>query len=143
METLTNDDKNNYNVQHMEIRDIYVEHDFSMEYDDMNGDFTTEESFDPAHMIISMKNTPRASQDSMTRNNRLVTAVPETKIELGPVVDDAEELLLSLSEACAPLSELLHNLSYYVKMTLDETPEEPPDGLTIDESASIRLYTIE
>ena len=28
-------------------------------------------------------------------------------------------------------------------MALDETPEEPQDGLTIDESAAIRLYTIE
>jgi hypothetical protein len=28
-------------------------------------------------------------------------------------------------------------------MALNETPEVPPDGLTIDESAAIRLYTIE
>ena len=28
-------------------------------------------------------------------------------------------------------------------MALNETPQEPPDGLTIDESAAIRLYTIE
>jgi hypothetical protein len=28
-------------------------------------------------------------------------------------------------------------------MALNETPEEPPDGLTIDESAAIRLYTME
>ncbi|CAF2383766.1 unnamed protein product [Rotaria sp. Silwood2] len=28
-------------------------------------------------------------------------------------------------------------------MALDETPKEPPDGLTTDESAAIRLYTIE
>ncbi|CAF4952617.1 unnamed protein product, partial [Rotaria magnacalcarata] len=28
-------------------------------------------------------------------------------------------------------------------MALDETPQTPPDGLTIDESAAVRLYTIE
>ncbi|CAF5133328.1 unnamed protein product, partial [Rotaria sp. Silwood1] len=28
-------------------------------------------------------------------------------------------------------------------MALDETPSEPPNQLTVDESAAIRLYTIE
>ena len=34
-------------------------------------------------------------------------------------------------------------MPFYVQMALNGTPEEPPDGLTIDESAAIRLYTIE
>jgi hypothetical protein len=55
----------------------------------------------------------------------------------------AEEPLLPLFKACAPLTDIIHNLSFYVQLALNETPEVPPDGLTIDESASIRLYTIE
>jgi hypothetical protein len=55
----------------------------------------------------------------------------------------AEEPLLPLFEACAPLTNILHNLSFYVQMALNETLEQPPDGLTVDESAAIRLYTIE
>lgn len=55
----------------------------------------------------------------------------------------AEEPLLPLSEACAPLTDIILNLSFYVQMALNGTPGVPPDGLTIDESASIRLYTIE
>jgi hypothetical protein len=66
-----------------------------------------------------------------------------TKTDLGPVIGYAEEPLLPLAEACAPLTDILHDLSSYVQMALDETPPEPPDGLTIDESAAIRLYTIE
>ena len=52
-------------------------------------------------------------------------------------------LFCHLSKACAPLTNILHNLSFYVQLALEETPEQPPDGLTIDESAAIRLYTIE
>jgi hypothetical protein len=58
-------------------------------------------------------------------------------------VQYAEESLLPLFKACAPLTDIIHNLSFYVQMALNETPEVPPNGLTIDESASIRLYTIE
>jgi hypothetical protein len=60
-----------------------------------------------------------------------------------PIVGYAEEPLLPLARACAPLNDVLHNLPLYVQKALDETPETPPDGLTIDESAAIRLYTIE
>ena len=62
---------------------------------------------------------------------------------ISPILGYADEPLLSLADACAPLTDLLHNLSFYVQLALGETPEEPPDGLTIDESAAIRLYTIE
>ncbi|CAF4025726.1 unnamed protein product, partial [Rotaria sp. Silwood1] len=60
-----------------------------------------------------------------------------------PIIGYAEEPLLPLSEVCAPLADILHNLSFYMQLALDETPENPPDGLTIDESAAVRLYTIE
>jgi hypothetical protein len=55
----------------------------------------------------------------------------------------ADEPLLPLVKACAPLINIVHDLATYVQLSLHETPEQPSDGLTIDESAAIRLYTIE
>ncbi|CAF1368126.1 unnamed protein product, partial [Adineta ricciae] len=62
---------------------------------------------------------------------------------VNPIAGYAEEPLVSLVEACEPLTDLLHNVSFYVELALSETPDAPPDDLTIDESAAIRLYTIE
>ncbi|CAF3694643.1 unnamed protein product [Rotaria sp. Silwood1] len=67
----------------------------------------------------------------------------EIDTDFAPIVEYAQEPLLPLSEACVPLIDILHDLSVYVQLALDETPESPPDGLTVDESAAIRLYTIE
>lgn len=66
-----------------------------------------------------------------------------SEIELDPIVGYAAEPLLPLVKACAPLNSMIYNLWFYVQLALDGTPEQPADGLTIDESASIRLYTIE
>ncbi|CAF2738181.1 unnamed protein product [Rotaria sp. Silwood2] len=60
-----------------------------------------------------------------------------------PIIEYAKEPLLPLADACAPLVDILYDLPTYVNMALDETPKEPLDGLTVDESAAIRLYTIE
>ncbi|CAF1350425.1 unnamed protein product [Adineta steineri] len=63
--------------------------------------------------------------------------------EISPILGYSEEPLLPLAQACAPLTDIFHNLSFYVELALKETPEQPPDGLSVDESAAIRLYTIE
>lgn len=93
--------------------------------------------------------------NSMSRNRRVVElsieefnvstakTIGDINAELGPVVGYAEEPLLPLYKACAPLTGLLHNLYFYIQIARNETPEVPADGLTIDESAAIRLYTIE
>ena len=93
--------------------------------------------------------------DPMTKNTRVVDAVimdwdqictnamNDIEAQLSPIVGYAVEPLLPLAEACAPLTDILYDLPFYVKMALDETPEKPPNGLTIDESAAVRLYTIE
>ncbi|CAF1516191.1 unnamed protein product, partial [Rotaria magnacalcarata] len=60
-----------------------------------------------------------------------------------PIIGYADEPLLPLVDACASLVDILYNLSFCVNMAAEETPTEPPDGLTINESAAIRLYTIE
>jgi hypothetical protein len=91
----------------------------------------------------------------MTKNCRVVEVINvkqnlttadvniDTKTDLGSIVGYAKEPLLPLARACAPLANIIYNLSFYVQLAINETPEEPPDGLTVDESASIRLYTIE
>ena len=65
------------------------------------------------------------------------------KADVEPIVGYAAEPLLPLVKACTPLNDILHNLPFYVQLALNETLEIPPDQLTIDESAAIRLYTME
>ena len=72
-----------------------------------------------------------------------ISNINDIKTDLEPITGYAEEPLLPLSEACSPLINILHDLSLYVQMAIDETPEQPPDGLTINESAAVRLYTME
>ena len=86
-----------------------------------------------------------ANHGAEGRNNRLLALGGVTGIydDLEPIIGYAVEPLLSLAEACAPLDNILHEILFYVQMALDETSAEPLDGLTVDESAAIRLYTIE
>ncbi|CAF3950268.1 unnamed protein product, partial [Rotaria sp. Silwood1] len=76
-------------------------------------------------------------------NSRLLVQDSDDSKASGPIIDYAQEPLLSLHEACAPLIHIIHNLLTYVLLALEATSENPPDGLTRDESASIRLYTME
>ena len=69
--------------------------------------------------------------------------INDIKTSSGPIIGYAKEPLLPLVKACAPLNNLIHNMAFYVQLALHETPEIPSDQLTIDESAAIRLYTIE
>jgi hypothetical protein len=106
-------------------------------------------------VAVAMEDSDHTQVDSMTRNRRVVevtaeefnlstvNSIEDIRAELGPIVGYAQEPLLPLYKACAPLTDIVHNLNFYVQAALNETPEVPPDGLTIDESAAIRLYTIE
>ncbi|CAF3813748.1 unnamed protein product [Rotaria sp. Silwood1] len=62
---------------------------------------------------------------------------------LGPIIGYAQEPLLSLAKACEPLVLVVDHISGYITEALANTPDDPADGLTRDESASIRLYTME
>ncbi|CAF1061224.1 unnamed protein product [Adineta steineri] len=62
---------------------------------------------------------------------------------LGPITGYAQEPVLPLTDACYPLVNIIDNISTYASVALEETPNIPADGLTRDESASIRLYTME
>ncbi|CAF3961615.1 unnamed protein product, partial [Adineta steineri] len=89
-------------------------------------------------------NNQRMVDTGITEENHQCTnRTNDIEADLEPIVGYAAEPLLPLAEACAPLIDIIHDVMVYVQMALDETPEEPPDGLTIDESAAIRLYTIE
>jgi hypothetical protein len=105
--------------------------------------------------VVAMEDSDKPLDDSMTKNRRIIevlsegpklttiSTVNENRDSFRSIAGYAEEPLLPLSKACAPLVNILPNLYFYVQMALNETPEVPPDGLTIDESAAIRLYTIE
>ena len=95
------------------------------------------------------------NNDPMTKNSRIVEVIDvgqnltntdvhnDTGTVLRATEGYADEPLLPLTKACAPLVSTLYNIWFYVQLAINETSEEPPNGLTIDESAAIRLYTIE
>jgi hypothetical protein len=135
--------------------EVEVENDSVDKFDGPHLNLVGEETPDQGQVVVIVKASDNVLDDSMTKNCRVVEVTTDeqnsttTKIitdiieDLGPVIGYAEELLLPLVKACAPLTDILHDLSRYVEMALIETPEMPPDGLSIDESAAIRLYTIE
>ena len=91
-----------------------------------------------------MRRNRRVVDGATVGQRRTTTAVDvDTEAEIVPIMGYAEEPLLPLAEACAPLVSIVYNLMFYVQQALNETPKAPSDGLTVDESASIRLYTIE
>jgi hypothetical protein len=110
---------------------------------------------DQKRRAITLKVFENTQDASLTKSHRVVECITEesnspfmninnsSNVELGPIVGYAQEPLLPLSKACAPLIDIVKNISFYVQIALDNTPELPPDGLTIDESAAIRLYTME
>ena len=62
---------------------------------------------------------------------------------LAPIIGYAQEPLLPLADACAALIMIVDNIMAYVSVALKCTPNNPADGLTHDEAASVYLYTME
>ena len=141
--------------QHVMGRDIKITTDSLHMLDKPHLSIGREETLGQTRSTASKKDSGNAPDDSMTNHRRFAEAITEeltsattntindVRADLGSIAGYAEEPLLPLSKACSPLANILHNLSFYVQTAIDETPEQPPDGLTIDESAAIRLYTIE
>ncbi|CAF2855547.1 unnamed protein product [Rotaria sp. Silwood2] len=114
-----------------------------------------EDTLDQRQEELTMEEPDKVLTDPMTKNHRVVdiglqeTEPTTTKTvndiiaDPSPIIGYADEPLLPLVEACAPLTDIIENLLFYVELALNETSEQPPDHLTIDESAAIRLYTIE
>ncbi len=59
------------------------------------------------------------------------------------IIEYAQEPLLPLNEACAPLTSIVDNVLTHALVAMARTPDQPANGLTRNESASIRLYTME
>jgi hypothetical protein len=152
---ITLDDEETHHWQHLMSKDVENNTDSLHTSDTIDLNMNGEEIIDREQVVLAMEDSGNAPNESMTKNRRVVEPITEernlltTKIindigaDLDPIVGYAEEPVLPLSKACSPLTNILHNLSFYVQMALEETSEQPPDGLTIDESAAIRLYTIE
>lgn len=75
-------------------------------------------------------------------NNRFLDADEEPLQALAPIEGYDKEPLVSLEEALQPLRYLLHNLDNMMR-TAKWNSCQPQDDLTIDESASIHLYTMQ
>jgi hypothetical protein len=74
--------------------------------------------------------------------SRFVDAGKEPTKALIPIEGYEEKPLVSLKEAVAPIEPPIHNLKTMV-WTAERNCDDPLDGLTCDESASIHLYTME
>lgn len=92
------------------------------------------------HMV---KNCRLVDDTTVEQNPRTIDSSINIETSFDPILGYADVPLLPLVKACEPLANIIHDISVYVQLALRETSEEPADGLTIDESASIRLYTIE
>ncbi|CAF1012496.1 unnamed protein product [Adineta steineri] len=77
------------------------------------------------------------------KNSRLLIKDTENQKVLDPIIGYSQEPLLPLYDACAPLINIIPDVLNFVSIALERTPDQPPDNLTRDESASIRLYTME
>lgn len=66
----------------------------------------------------------------------------EPKQILEPIAGYAREPLLSLEEACEPLIAIVPRLPAHIWIA-KQNSKKPSDNLTQDESAAIRLYTME
>jgi NAD:arginine ADP-ribosyltransferase len=77
------------------------------------------------------------------RNIRLINQETKEQPILGPIVGYTQQQLPSLLEACKPLIDVVEDVLHYASIALEKTPELPPDNLTHEESAAIRLYTME
>lgn len=92
---------------------------------------------------LPSKNNGSVERRSRERNVRLVADVGDEPTQfLNPIGGYQNQPLLPLEEACKPLEKLLPDLRRRVWIA-KKNCSHPADGLTVDESASIQLYTME
>ncbi|CAF1297499.1 unnamed protein product [Rotaria sp. Silwood1] len=77
------------------------------------------------------------------KNPRLIIPDIEESKTIDPIIGYAEEPILPLDGACTPLIPIIFNILHYVSIALENTPDNPSDSLTRNESAAICLYTME
>ena len=81
--------------------------------------------------------------DPRRRNFRLINEESIDSSVLGPIIGYTDQQSSSLLDACMPLTHIVDGILSYAATAIERTPKHPPDDLTRDESASIRLYTME
>ncbi|CAF3772494.1 unnamed protein product [Rotaria sp. Silwood1] len=135
--------------------DVKIQTNSSNEFEMVPHRLNGEETLDQRQVVLTLKRSDDIPADPMTKNRRFIDAPTEKSditttntinnfiVDLDPIIGYADEPLLPLFKACAPLTDIIYNLSFYIQLALNETPDHPPNGLTVDESAAIRLYTIE
>ena len=109
------------------------------------------ETPDQRHVAVALEDSNNIPTDSIENIEAAIVepslattnTITDIRTYFGPIVGYADEPLLPLHKACDPLAEIIDNISFYVQSALDKTPKQPPDGLTTDENAAIRLYTIQ
>ena len=152
---LTRDTKETNNPEHVRSTDVKIQNGSSNERQLVPQDLNGEEKLDQKQVGETSKDSGSLSANFTTRNLRVVETtinalnrsttniISDIRANCTPILEYADEPLLPLHKACAPLTDIIPDISFYVQMALDETSEQPSDGLTIDESAAIRLYTME
>jgi hypothetical protein len=81
-------------------------------------------------------------EDNYQRILRFTDVANESCKELMPIRGFEDEPLVSLEEAVQPLIPLLVGIQNYAHEAKERCRKPPADGLTVDESASIMLYTM-
>jgi hypothetical protein len=81
-------------------------------------------------------------EDNYQRILRITDVANESCRELTPIRGFENEPLVSLEEAVQPLIPLLDGIQNRAREAKERCKKPPADGLTVDESASIMLYTM-
>ncbi|CAF5117158.1 unnamed protein product, partial [Rotaria sp. Silwood1] len=126
--------------------DSKIGSELSYTHNERKTDFSEEQTDDNQRQRVEVMKDGRVATDQqmserhhvsgdliVVENQQISKEMNNNDTDFAPIVAYAQEPLLSLPEACAPLNDILYDLSVYVQLALDETPENPPDGLTIDE----------
>ena len=154
--TMTFENEQSNNPRHTISIDAYNNEELTNQFQTKEVNLNGEETLGQKQVIVRMDaHSDNTLVNSMETNNQIVETIrnrsdtttrnmsENNRGDPSPFEGYNDEPILPLSKACAPLTKIIHNLSFYVQMALEETPEKPPDSLTIDESAALRLYTIE
>ncbi|CAF0795039.1 unnamed protein product [Adineta ricciae] len=83
-----------------------------------------------------------AASFSSGNSSRFADDVEDQKM-LAPIAGFATMPLVSLEKAVEPLIDILPGIQTYVHVTKHRCDKPPANGLTVDESASIQIYTME
>jgi hypothetical protein len=82
------------------------------------------------------------TQSKRDASNYLMSSDDKTNQVLEPITGYASKPILSLEEACQPLHAIIPRLNHFVTVAKVKS-KHPANGLTQDESAAIRLYTMQ